>query len=148
MRRTIDHHTAAPTDRVRSVIGDLTTYSDWLTIVDRAEPAPPHADDAGPAWFVTLRARLGRFSRAKRLRMVRTVDTDGRVVFERHEHDGRRHSRWVLSAEVAADGDDRGSAVRFDLDYDGGLLEPVVSRLLDGEIEESRPRLETVLSQG
>lgn len=144
VRHTVDHHSAAPPTRVRAVVGDLTTYSHWLSIVDRAEPAPEHPDDDGPAWFVTLRARLGRFSRAKRLRMVRIVDADERVEFERCEHDGRRHSRWRMCAAVAAH-TDGGSALRFELDYDGGLLEPVVSRLLDGEIEASRPRLESIL---
>ena len=32
--------------------------------------------------------------------MARTVHEPGRVRFERVEHDGRRHSPWVLSAAV------------------------------------------------
>ena len=39
----------------------------------------------------------------------------------------------------------QGSAADFELFYDGGLLEPIVARLLDGEVEASRPRLEALL---
>ncbi|MEM8905133.1 MAG: SRPBCC family protein [Actinomycetota bacterium] len=143
MERRIEHETAADVGRVRSVVRDLATYPRWLSIVSRVEPAPEHVDDDGPAWFVTLRARLGRFSRAKRLRMVRTTDDGDLVVFERLEHDGRRHSLWRMTAQVDDAGDR--TSLSIDLRYDGGLLEPVVSRLLDREVEESRPRLEAVL---
>ena len=143
MDRRIEHETAADADRTRAVLRDLSTYPRWLSIVSRVESAPEHADDHGPAWFVTLRARLGRFSRAKRLRMVRTVDDGDVVVFERREHDGRRHSAWTMTARV--DGSAAPTSMSVELRYDGGLLEPVVARLLDREIEESRPRLEAVL---
>lgn len=125
------------------MVGDLTTYASWFPVVDRVQVAPAHPDDPGPAWYVTLRASLGRFSRAKRLRMVRVVDDDERVVFERHEHDGRRHSGWRLTAAVRPAGS--GSDADFELVYDGGLLEPFVARLLDREVEASRPRLEAAL---
>src|SRR5688572_24330308 len=80
-------------------VDDLGRYPEWLDIVPRAAPVEPHPDDVGPAWSVDLRARVGPFSRAKRLRMVRTelVDLD-HVRFERVEHDGRQHSPWVLDA--------------------------------------------------
>ena len=143
MERRIEHETSADADRTRAVLRDLSTYPRWLSIVSRVEAASEHVDDDGPAWFVTLRARLGRFSRAKRLRMVRTVDEGDVVVFERREHDGRRHSHWRMTARV--DGAGVRTSMSIELRYDGGLLEPVVARLLDREVEESRPRLEAVL---
>ncbi|MEO1065073.1 MAG: SRPBCC family protein [Actinomycetota bacterium] len=142
MERRIEHVTSAGADRVRSVVRDLTTYPSWLSIVSRVEPAPTPSDE-GPAWFVTLRARFGRFSRAKRLRMVRTRDDGDLVVFERRELDGRRHSRWHMTAHVEEL--EVGTSMVIVLRYDGGLLEPVVARLLDREVEESRPRLEALL---
>src|SRR5690606_30121098 len=49
-------------------VADLDRYPQWLDIVPRAVPVDAHADDAGPAWSVDLRGRLGPFARSKRLR--------------------------------------------------------------------------------
>lgn len=125
-------------------VDDLGRYPDWLDIVPRATPAAPHAGDAGPAWAVDLRGRLGPFARAKRLRMVRTVsDAPDHARFERVEHDGRQHSAWVLDARVAAEGE--GSRLTMRLHYGGRLWMPALDRLLAEEIERSRPRLLALL---
>jgi hypothetical protein len=121
-------------------VDDLARYPDWLDIVPRAVAVTPHADDAGPAWSVDLRGRVGPFARAKRLRMVRTERVEGRRVrFERVEHDGRQHSPWVLDATVDPTAD--GSRLTMRLHYGGRLWMPVLDRLLADEIERSRPRL-------
>ena len=121
-------------------VDDLGRYPDWLDIVPRADPADPHPDDAGPAWSVDLRGRLGPFARAKRLRMVRTVhEPHHHARFERVEHDGRQHSAWVLDAAVAAG--DAASRLTMRLHYGGRLWVPALDRLLADEIERSRPRL-------
>jgi hypothetical protein len=61
------------------------------------------------------------------------------VRFERLEHDGRRHSPWVLEARVAPD--PGGSLLTMRLYYGGSLVGPVVERLLADEIRQSKPRL-------
>ena len=116
-------------------VSDLGRYPQWLDIVPRAVPI----EDG--VWSVDLRGRLGPFARSKRLRMERTVcdEAAGRARFERAERDGRSHSPWVLTAEVAATED--GSRLTMRLHYGGGLFGPVVERLLSDEIERSRPRL-------
>jgi hypothetical protein len=122
-------------------VDDLARYPDWLDIVPRAVAADAHRDDAGPAWSVDLRGRLGPFARAKRLRMVRTEhDPDRHARFERVEHDGRQHAPWVLDATVTAT---REGAVTLTmrLHYGGRLWVPALDRLLADEIERSRPRL-------
>jgi hypothetical protein len=120
-------------------VDDLGRYPQWLEIVPRAAPVEPHPDDPGPAWSVDLRGRLGPFARSKRLRMARTVHEPGRVRFERAEHDGRDHARWVLAVEVTeAEG---GSRLRMDLHYGGSLVGPIIERLLADEITRSKPRL-------
>lgn len=122
-------------------VDDLGRYPDWLEIVPRAVRLDDHAGDPGPAWVVDLRGRLGPFARSKRLRMVRTVADRPRAVrFERLEHDGRRHSPWVLRAEVADLGEG-GSRLAMHLHYGGSLGGPVVERLLADEIRRSKPRL-------
>jgi hypothetical protein len=126
-------------------VEDLGRYPRWLDIVPRAEEAAPAPADAGPAWQVDLRGRLGPFARAKRLRMVRTVhrapdsSTAGQARFERAEHDEREHSPWVLDARVDATAE--GSRLVMSLHYGGRLWMPVLERLLTDEIERSRPRL-------
>jgi uncharacterized protein YndB with AHSA1/START domain len=121
-------------------VDDLGHYPEWLDIVPRATPVDAQDGDPGPAWSVDLRGRLGPFARSKRLRMVRTVhEAPHRVQFERLEHDGRRHSPWVLEARVAPDAG--GSLLTMRLHYGGSLVGPLVERLLADEIRQSKPRL-------
>jgi hypothetical protein len=121
-------------------VDDLGRYPDWLDIVPRAVAVDAHADDAGPAWSVDLRGKVGPFARAKRLRMVRTERVDlERVRFERVEQDGRQHSPWVLDADVVPLGS--GTLLTMRLHYGGRLWMPVLDRLLADEVERSRPRL-------
>jgi hypothetical protein len=127
-------------ERLFGWVDDLAHYPEWLDIVPRAAPVEARDGDPGPAWSVDLRGRLGPFARSKRLRMVRTVhDAPHRVRFERLEHDGRRHSPWVLEARVAPDAG--GSLLTMRLHYGGSLVGPLVERLLADEIRQSKPRL-------
>jgi hypothetical protein len=123
-------------------IDDLSRYPEWLTIVTRADVRPP--DRRGPAWSIDLRGRLGPLARSKRLRMVRTRYADGLVVFERIELDERRHSPWILSAEVTPT--PAGSRLAMRLHYGGSLWGPVLERMLKDEIEAAKPRLLDLVS--
>lgn len=132
---TADLDAPHPPERVFGWVEDLERYTHWLDIVPRVAEAP-----GGDAWLVDLRARLGPFARSKRLRMVRTLHQAPRAVrFERDERDGRSHSPWVLDASIEPVAG--GSRLTMHLHYGGGLLGPVVERLLREEIERSRPRL-------
>jgi hypothetical protein len=119
-------------------VDDLGRYPDWLDLIARARP-----DEAVPeAWSIDLRARIGPLARSKRLRMVRTLhDTAAhRVRFERQEVDERRHSPWVLEAQVDAAGD--GSELHMHLHYGGKLWTGgVLERALSDQIEQGRARL-------
>ncbi len=129
-----------PPEALFPLVADLGGYPGWLDIVPRAVAVDAHPDDAGPAWSVDLRGRLGPFARAKRLRMVRTAHrAPAHARFERREHDGRDHSDWILDAEVAGTAD--GSVLTMRLHYGGRLWMPALDRLLAEEIERSRPRL-------
>jgi len=135
-------------DRLFSFVDDLSDYPQWMDLVHRVELAAPVDSDAGrPAWQVELRARVGPLARSKRLRMQRTVfdETAHRVVFERAEADGRRHSPWVLSGEVAhADGI---STLQMHLHYGGGLWTGgVLERVLTDQITNGRERLAALVS--
>lgn len=133
-----------PTDVLFAHVDRLDDYDRWLDIVPRTEPAPAVDADVGPAWFVTLRGRIGPLARSKRLRMVRTVhEPSTRAVFERAETDGREHSAWVLTAEVGST--PTGSRLTMGLHYGGSLWVPLLDRLLAGEIESSRTRLRSLV---
>ncbi|MFI5045390.1 MAG: SRPBCC family protein [Acidimicrobiales bacterium] len=130
---------AAP-EALFAVVGDLSRYPEWLSIVPRAVAVEAAHDDPGPAWSVDLRAAIGPLRRSKRLRMVRTDHDDPTGVrFERRERDGRSHSPWVLDARVDPSAD--GSDLTMHLHYGGSLWVPMLDRLLADEIERSRPRL-------
>jgi Polyketide cyclase / dehydrase and lipid transport len=129
--------------RIFALLSDLGTYHRWLDIVHRVEPADAVPGDPGPAWWVTLRARLGPLARSKRLRMVRTVhDEPTRARFERREVDDRRHSAWVLSSTVTAI--DRGSTVTMELTYDGGLWSPVLEGVLGNQVTGASENLRSL----
>lgn len=101
--------------------------------------------DEDGAWSVELRAKVGVFARSKRLRMVRTVNTDTSVVFERAELDGRRHSRWVMKIDI----DDVSSqcTVTMHLLYDGSLWTPgVLDRVLASHVEAGKAGLTRVVT--
>ena len=129
----------ASPERVRPLVDSLDRYPQWLSIVARANPI----DGPDPAWEVELRAKVGPLARSKRLRMVRTIDTEHHRRFERAELDGRVHADWTLDVEL------RPLAERTELimglHYGGGFGGGVVERLLASEIEASRRRLRSLL---
>ena len=121
---------------------DLDRYPRWLDIVPRAEAVDAADGDAGPAWAVDLRGRLGPLARSKRLRMVRSqVDAPRRVVFERREVDGRSHSPWALEATVEPLAGSEGSRLTMQMHYGGNMWGPLLERMLAEEIDKSKPRL-------
>lgn len=135
-----------PAGTLFGFVDDLSAYPGWLEMVRRADRVPAHPDDAGPAWAVELRGRLGPLTRSKRLRMVRTAWEAGRSArFERAEHDGRSHSAWVLEVEVEPL-DDHRSRLDVHLHYGGSLWAPVLDRMLQDEIRRSTPRLLALVS--
>lgn len=129
--KTIQSTVQAQTDRVQRVLCDLTTYEHWLDLVDRVEVADSADGDAGPAYEVTLIAKIGPFARRKRLRMVRSDSgTDG-ATFERREVDGRDHSSWILGAH-ASEGEP--TTVTMRLAYGGGLWSDALEGVLENQV--------------
>lgn len=151
MELTADLTAPCSTNELFGWIDDLGRYPEWMGLVHRAEPRPQHVRQ--PAWDVELRARIGPFARSKRLVMVRTVcAADARVVFERDETDGRRHSMWrltaaVSSADAAVGPHSEASTLVMTLHYGGSLWTGgVAERVLMDEIERSRDRLLALIS--
>ena len=136
---------------MRAVIGDLSTYASWLEIVSSAEPADGDRGDPGPAWSVVLQGRIGPLRRTKRLRMVRSIDDELSVRFERRELDDRSHSPWILDASITptdatVDQTDL-VTLQMSLHYGGSLWVPILDRMLAEEINRSRPRLVALLAR-
>ncbi len=145
MKRTISAELDASAQRVFTVLSDLSTYVEWLDMVTRAVPAEPAAGDAGPAWYVTLRAKVGPLARSKRLRMVRAWSSEPNLLkFERAEVDGRSHSPWVLRVDINGD---RPCLVEVDLRYRGRLWSAPLDRILAGQADSAVPRLAALVSR-
>lgn len=143
MRRSIQARLDASADRVFATLADLSTYAQWLDIVRLATPADAHELDGGPAWFVTLRARVGPLARSKRLRMVRTItEAPSALRFERAEIDGRDHSPWILDATITGDAP---CAVEMHLAYEGRLWTAPLGAILGSEADDAVPRLQALV---
>ena len=125
---------------LRPWVGDLGRYTEWLTIVPRAE-LEPASDPA--AWAIELRAKVGPIARSKRLRMIRTIDDFDHVRFEREELDGRSHSPWVLDAVLEPL--ESGTRLTMGLHYGGSFGAGLFERLLADEIESSKQSLRSLV---
>ncbi|MFV2039862.1 MAG: SRPBCC family protein [Acidimicrobiales bacterium] len=144
MKRTISAQLDASPDRVFEVLADLGTYVNWLDLVTRSEPATPVAADTGPAWVVTLRAKVGPLARSKRLRMVRThTRRPDTVLFERAEVDDRDHSSWLLNVDIAGAGP---CDVQVDLTYQGTLWTAPLGAILRAQADDAVPRLQALVA--
>ncbi len=135
----------ADASAVHAVVADLATYPSWLDIVAKCSAADAAPGETEPAWLIDLRGQMGPLRRTKRLRMLRVLDETDRVRFERRELDGRKHSAWTLSAQMARSDD--GVLLIMRLHYGGSLWLPVLDRLLSDEIERSAPRLAALVER-
>lgn len=147
----IERHTVVPAEpkRAFALVDDLSAYPAWMDLVH--EVGAVESTTEQPAWEVELQAQVGPFARSKRLRMVRVVhEPPERVVFERAELDGRRHSSWVLAATLAPlDGDEHApsTSITMRLTYGGNLWSgAVLQRVLDDHVERGAAALQRLLS--
>ena len=126
-----------------SFVDDLSRYPEWIDLVHAADPV----DGDAPTWLVELRASVGPLARSKRLRMIR-ADHDPVnhfVRFQRAELDGRRHSPWVLEADIAEMS--AGSSLTMRLHYGGSLWTGgVMERVLADQISSGQRRLSELAS--
>lgn len=152
MRVTATLSAPCSAERLFAFVDDLAMYPAWCDLVHRVEVTEPdevRADGTGgePAWVIELRARVGPLARSKRIRMRRDVhDRTAHVaVFERSEVDGKRHSTWLLRAEVT---ESHGvSTLEMDLRYDGLLWTGgALERVLADQITAGRERLIALVS--
>jgi hypothetical protein len=153
---------AAPQD-VFDFVDDLGRYPEWMDLVHgvieacevsqvsevsevSGESGESGSGETGPSWDVELRAQVGPLARSKRLRMTRTVhEPTRRVVFERSEVDGRRHSPWVLESVLTAQGSGE-TELTMTLTYGGNLWTgAVLERVLDDHVERGARALRTLV---
>jgi hypothetical protein len=141
-----------PPERAFALVDDLSVYPSWMDLVHDVVEVEPAGGRR--TWDVELQAQVGPFARSKRLRMVRVVHDPGhRVVFERAEVDGKRHSPWILSAALDPEPSDdpgAGAATRLTmtLTYGGNLWTgAVLQRVLDDHVERGAAALSVLLSE-
>jgi hypothetical protein len=145
-----------PPERAFALVDDLSAYPSWMDLVHEVQEVSSTGDLR--TWEVELQAQVGPFARSKRLRMVRVVhEPDRRVVFERAEIDGRRHSSWILAAalqpyshsaspSVSSSGD--GTRLTMTLTYGGNLWTgAVLQRVLDDHVERGAAALGALLAE-
>jgi hypothetical protein len=148
----IVRHTVVPAaaERTFALVDDLAAYPAWMDLVHDVQEVTP--TDGQRTWDVELQAQVGPFARSKRLRMVRVVcDVPHRVVFERAEVDGRRHSPWVLAATLdpatAAGDSTHATKLAMTLTYGGSLWTgAVLQRVLDEHVERGAATLRALLA--
>jgi ribosome-associated toxin RatA of RatAB toxin-antitoxin module len=136
---------AAPED-VFELVDDLGRYPQWMDLVHDVHVVPGTTGDLR-SWDVELRAQVGPLARSKRLRMTRTIhEPTERVVFERSEVDGKRHSSWVLESSLT----DQASGeveLTMTLTYGGNLWTgAVLERVLDDHVERGARSLAELLA--
>jgi len=142
-----------PPERAFALVDDLSAYPRWMDLVH--DVGEVEATGGLRTWNVELQAQVGPFARSKRLRMVRVVHDPGRrVVFERAEVDGKRHSPWILGAaldpEASHGPGDEGTMTRLTmtLTYGGNLWTgAVLQRVLDDHVERGAAALSALLSE-
>jgi hypothetical protein len=149
----IERHAAVPCapERAFALVDDLSEYPAWMDLVHAVDELS--SSDQRRTWEVELQAQVGPFARSKRLRMVRTVhDPPHRVVFERAEVDGRRHSPWVLAATLVPrpsgpNHDLATTVITMTLTYGGNLWTgAVLQRVLDDHVERGANSLSALLA--
>lgn len=136
-------------DVLFGLVDDLSVYPHWVDLVHRADALSASEWDvvSDAVWLVELRARIGPLARSKRLRMKRTEHDviARRVVFTRAEADARRHSAWILTADVTPVAE--GASLTMHLHYGGGLWTGgVLERALADQITSGRARLAALAS--
>jgi hypothetical protein len=130
VRVVLEAEVDAEPDAAVRVLGDLTTYPKWLSIVQRVELI------GVDTWLVDIGARVGLLRQTKRVRMVRT----GPLRFERDEADGAQHPPWILDATVD------GRTIRVELSYGGSsVLVHALEPLLRVEAARAPARLRRLL---
>ncbi len=133
---------AAPNEAFE-LVDDLGRYPEWMDLVHDVSEV---TDGGERSWDVELRAQVGPLARSKRLRMTRTIhEPTHRVVFERSEIDGKRHSPWVLQSTLA----DRAPGeieLTMTLTYGGSLWTgAVLERVLDEHVDRGARSLAGLL---
>lgn len=137
-----------PPERAFALVDDLSAYPAWMDLVHEVQEVSPTGDRR--TWEVELQAQVGPFARSKRLRMVRVIHDPGRrVVFERDEVDGRRHSPWILGATLRPEpSDGAGTRLTMTLTYGGNLWTgAVLQRVLDDHVERGATALRDLLAE-
>ena len=126
-------------------VDSLDNYPAWLRLVHRVEP--DETDAGRPAWHVELRARVGPFTRSKRLRMVRTVfEPERHVRFERVQDDDRDHAEWILEATVPDDTPPARSSRCISSTRETCGRSPLLHRILDDEVPRGKHALREVIA--
>ena len=135
MERRIEVDVPYPVEHTAEVLADLGSYPRWITGVSESTSL---GDDR---WAVVLSARIGPFTRSKKLtmRMTETQSGDARTI-DCIRDEGPGHGQWHVHYSVAPSV--QGSEVNAVLHYEGRWWVPdQLGRVLEGMITSARTGL-------
>lgn len=141
MERRIDIDVPYPVEHTVEVLADLGNYPRWITGVSESTSLD---DDR---WAVVLSARIGPFTRSKKLIMRSTQARAGDgVTIDCIRDEGPGHGQWHVHYSVQPSDD--GSSVSAVLRYDGRWWVPdQLGRVLEGVITSARTGLVAELNR-
>tara|TARA_B100000953_G_C18001674_1_gene415320 strand:+ start:1067 stop:1519 length:453 start_codon:yes stop_codon:yes gene_type:complete len=146
MKQVIEVDLDSSSEKIFNVLNNLEAYENLLGFVDCVEALEPEAGI--PCWLVTLRAKVGPFSRLKKLRMARTEEKRPEVVrFSRREIDDKNHSDWELLIHLEDQGDNRCS-VYVEVSYSGRFWSGPLQSVFNSHVDTAKHLLQQTFSAG
>lgn len=141
MERRIEVDVPYPVEHTAEVLADLGNYPRWINGVSESTSL---GDDR---WAVVLSARIGPFTRSKKLIMHMTqVPSGDGLTIDCIRDEGPGHGQWHVHYSVAPSG--QGSKVCAVLRYDGRWWVPdQLGRVLEGVITSARAGLVAELNR-
>jgi len=141
VERRIDIDVPYPVEHTVEVLADLGSYPRWITGVSESTSL---GDDR---WAVVLSARIGPFTRSKKLIMRMTQARAGEgVTIDCIRDEGPGHGQWHVHYSVQPSDD--GCSVSAVLRYDGRWWVPdQLGRVLEGVITSARTGLVAELNR-
>tara|TARA_Y100001968_G_C19441946_1_gene763022 strand:- start:3384 stop:3842 length:459 start_codon:yes stop_codon:yes gene_type:complete len=138
MQRTETVTVQADIEHAFSVLSDLAIYTQWLNFIDSVEPVGTEDD---LVWMLVLKARLGPFSRMKKLRMAKVTSEPHKLIrFERKEISGKDAADWSIDVNLKGLGA-MSTEIIFVVSYSGKFWNRTLETVFNTYVDQARTDL-------